>query len=182
MSGSGTTTNAVLGTGCMSINPLLTGGTLVDAGTVSAEASVTEVLDEAGDIIDSSVVENTGTGGIFVPPAGHVVDPDPTIGTTATGETNSTFTITGLKNFVTYTVAVSSVDNFGNVGPPSIQACGRPAPVNDFWKIYRTDGGGAGGGFCALEAVGAPAGSAVAFGGAGALVIAGLRRRRSKKR
>jgi hypothetical protein len=161
---------------------LLTGAFLVDSGS---EASVTPVeeFDDAGNLIDSGATSsNMGTGGIFQPPPGHTVNPNATTGTTATGATSSTYTITGLKNGVPYTVVVSAVDNFGNVGPPSTQACDCPAPVNDFWKIYRTDGGNAGGGFCALEAVGAPAGTTAAFAGAGALVIAGLRRRRSKRR
>jgi hypothetical protein len=162
---------------------LLTGGTLTDGGT-DAEVAAPEEFDDAGNLIvsDAGLSTATGAGGIWVPPLGQVVNPNPTLGITATGETNSTYTITGLRNGTTYNVVVASVDNFGNVGPPSTQACDFPAPVNDFWKIYRTDGGQAGGGFCALEAVGAPATTSVAFAGAGALVIAGLRRRRSKRR
>jgi hypothetical protein len=181
IAGSGSTTS---GNGGMCNDPLLSGGTLADGGTEAAAIEAPEEFDDAGNLIvdDAATATATGVGGIFNPPAGHVLNPDPTLGMTATGETNSTHTITGLKNGVPYTVVVSSVDNFGNIGPPSTQACDSPAPVNDFWKIYRTDGGQAGGGFCALEAVGAPAGSAAAFAGAGALVLAGLRRRRSKSR
>jgi hypothetical protein len=186
VAGTGSTTSTSA-SGGMCADSLLSGGMLADAGVVSAEASVVapvEELDEAGDVIDSGIsTTGEGTGGIFNPPQGHIVNPNPTIGSTVTGETDSTYTITGLKNGVTYHVVVSAVDNFGNIGPPSSPpVCDFPAPVNDFWKIYRTDGGQAGGGFCALEAVGAPAGSTVAFAGAGALVIAGLRRRRSKRR
>jgi hypothetical protein len=163
-------------------DPLLSGGTRTDGGT-DAEVAAPVELDEAGNPIvsDSGVSTPTTGGGIWMPPAGHIVNPNPTLGITATGETISTYTVTGLRNGITYNVVVAAVDNFGNIGPPSTQVCDFPAPVNDFWKIYRTDGGQAGGGFCALEAVGAPAASTVAFAGAGALVVAGLRRRRRRR-
>jgi hypothetical protein len=172
------------GNGGMCFDSLLSGGTLIGTGSPDAAAvPVVEAFDDAGNVIDSgTTVTSTATGGIWVPPAMHIINPNPTLGITSTGETNSTYTITGLTNAVPYSVVVASVDNFGNVGPPSIQQCATPMPVNDFWKIYRTDGGQAGGGFCALEAVGAPASTSVAFAGAGALVIAGLRRRRRTRR
>lgn len=177
------TITVVLGSAGESCNvcsdPLLSGGTTV--GGTSSTTTTTEVLDDAGNVVDSAVVGPTN-GGIWTPPAGHVLNPNATTGSTITGQTNSTYTITGLTNAKSYTVVVAAVDNYGNVGPPSTQACDCPAPVTDFWKTYRTDGGGAGGGFCALEAVGAPAGSTVAFAGAGSLVVATLRRRRRKKR
>jgi hypothetical protein len=127
------------------------------------------------------VVASTVGGGIWVPPPGHIVNPNPTTQTTSSGVSNSTYTIKGLTNQVNYSIVVAAVDNFGNIGLPSSQVCDFPALVNDFWQTYKNDGGQSGG-FCALEAVGAPAGSTVAFAGAGALVIAGLRRRRSKRR
>ena len=166
-------------------DPLLTTGVvLTDGGTVAPSAP-TQAVDDAGNVIetDAATVESTVGGGIWNPPAGHVLNPDPTLGVTSTGESNATYTITGLTNGVPYHVVVASVDNFGNVGPPSSPpACATPAPVDDFWKIYRQDGGQAGGGFCALEAVGAPASTSVAFAGAGALVALGLRRRRRTRR
>jgi hypothetical protein len=124
----------------------------------------------------------TTGGGNYTPPAGHVLNLNPNIGSSVTGANNSTFLVKGLLDGVNYNVVVSAVDNFGNVGPPSTQQCAIPAPVNDFWKDYRAAGGQAGGGFCALEAVGAPAGSTVAFGAFGAFVVAGLRRRRNRRR
>jgi hypothetical protein len=165
-------------------DPLLSGGTVPDSGTDSAVVAPTVEFDDAGNPIvsEAGATTESGVGGIWMPPKGHIVNPDPTLGITATGETISTYTVTGLRNGTVYNVVVAAVDNFGNIGPPSTQVCDFPAPVNDFWKIYRLDGGQAGGGFCALEAVGAPAASTVAFAGAGALVVAGLRRRRSKRR
>jgi hypothetical protein len=169
--------------GGMCADSLLTSGvTLTDGGSVATPAPTT--FDDAGNVIESdAATTSTVGGGIWTPPTGHVLSPDPTLGITASGENVSTHTVTGLKNGVQYDVVVAAVDTYGNVGPPSSPpVCATPMPVNDFWKIYRTDGGGAGGGFCALEAVGAPVTSSVAFAGAGALVIAGLRRRRSKRR
>jgi MYXO-CTERM domain-containing protein len=101
---------------------------------------------------------------------------------TVSGETDSTYTVSGLEDKVTYNFVIAAVDNSGNIGPPSTENCATPAPINDFWKIYREDGGQAGGGFCALEAAGAPAGSTIAFAGAGAFVLAAVRRRRRTKR
>jgi hypothetical protein len=167
---------------------ILTSGVVQDSGTVVVEteaSTVSEVGEAGGDAtLTTTTTVNEGSGGISTIPCqfgiGNLCG---TTNLTVTGEADSTFTISGLTNGPPgYTVVVSSVDNFGNIGPPSIEACATPMPVNDFWKIYRTDGGQAGGGFCALEAVGAPASTSVAFAGAGALVIAGLRRRRRTRR
>ncbi len=178
----GGTTGTSSGTGSCN-SSVLTSGVVQDGGGVIVETEASTDL-EAGD--DATVVTeptDEGNGGISTIPCQFGIgDLCGTTNLTVTGETDSTFTITGLTNGTTYTIVVAAVDNFGNIGPPSTEACDFPAPVNDFWKIYRTDGGGAGGSFCALEAVGAPAGSTVAFAGAGALVAMGLRRRRSKKR
>jgi hypothetical protein len=75
------------------------------------------------------------------------------------GQISNSFTASGLQNGVEYTVAVAGVDKYHNIGPLSAPACETPQPVNDFWKVYREDGGQAGGGFCALEAPGMPAGT-----------------------
>jgi hypothetical protein len=162
---------------------LLTSGVINDGGGTSTTTEVpTAALDAADDGgADAETTVVTTGGGIYIPPAGHVLNLNPQIGSTVTGGTSSTFLIKGLLDEVNYNVVVAAVDNFGNVGPPSGVACGIPAPVNDFWKDYRDAGGQAGGGFCALEAVGAPAASTVAFGAFGALFIAGFRRRRDRR-
>jgi hypothetical protein len=160
---------------------LSTGVILAGSGSDAAAAVVTQEFDDAGDLLDSGVQQVSG-GGIFTPPPGSILNPNATVGTTVTGVTSSTYTVKNLKDGVPYTVVVAAVDNFGNIGPPSTQACATPAPIDDFFKDYVEAGGKAGGGFCALEAVGAPVRSGVAFAGVGAFVAAGLRRRRGKKR
>jgi len=169
-------------TNSMCSDTLLTSGVINDGGGTSTTTEVpTNSLDGAADAGDAETTVVATGGGIYIPPAGHVLNLNPNIGSTVTGGTSSTFLVKGLLDGVNYNVVIAAVDNFGNVGPPSGIACGIPAPVNDFWKDYRNAGGQAGGGFCALEAVGTPAGSTVAFGAFGALVVAGFRRRRDRR-
>jgi hypothetical protein len=109
----------------------------------------------------------------------------------AIGENSQTITISGLTNYgpggtasqpEDYNVVVAAVDASGNVGPPSAEACDYPSPVNDFYRVYRNGGGTAGGGFCALEAVGKPVGSSAAvLWGVGA-VLTHISRRRHRRR
>ncbi len=159
------------------------GGAIV---TVEDEAA-TETFDEAGNLV--STTTTTGNVGICTIPCQYLVGTSCTYGQpvytsvnnpTLASESNGSYTIKGLTNGVTYNVAVAAVDSSGNVGPPSAEQCDYPAPVNDFFKNYTTDGGKAGGGFCALEAVGMAGGSSAAFGGvaAGAFVLLRYRRKR----
>jgi hypothetical protein len=92
--------------------------------------------------------------------------------TTVTGATNATYAIRGLTDGVTYSAVVAAVDNFGNVGLPSTEVCDYPVVKN------RSAAVPAGGGGCALEALGASAGSSLGIGGAVAAALALLRRRR----
>ncbi len=153
-------------------DPVLTGGTPATGAT-----STPVETDDAGD----SGVEPSGSGGIWVPPAGHVLNPDPDTGATVTGETGSAYTVTGLTNNVEYTVVIAAVDGSGNVGLPSTQECASPAPINDFFMMYQNAGGKAGGG-CALEAAGAPATPTFLSAGLGVAVVARLRRKRRRSR
>lgn len=79
---------------------------------------------------------------------------------TPTGNTSSSVSVTGLTNGLTYNVAVAAIDSYGNIGPISAPTspttCGSPAPIDDFWKIYRKDGGGAGGSCDISQTEGAP--------------------------
>jgi hypothetical protein len=153
----------------------------VDATEADSSSSTSE---------DSSVAATTG-GGITTIPCDYLVGSSCPAGTpvyenvsnpTVTGESTSQYTIKGLTNGVTYDVVVAAVDGFGNVGPVSTCYNDYPAPVNDFFKIYRQDGGQAGGGFCALEAVGEPAGaSCLGVSFAAAAVTVARRRRRGRR-
>ncbi|HLK39186.1 MAG TPA: fibronectin type III domain-containing protein [Polyangiaceae bacterium] len=158
------------GSGSQCPSTALAGGFTVDGGE-------TTILDDAG---DAAVVSGSGgisTGTIL----NYIYKADPATGSTVSGLTNQTYTIEGLLNGRTYTVAVAAVDGSGNVGPPSLQQCDYPAPVDDFWKIYRRDGGGAGGGLCALEAVGSRGGSTLTYLSVGAAAVAFGRRRKRKR-
>jgi hypothetical protein len=149
-------------------------GTAVDGGNA----------DDASDV-DSGVA--TGGGGISTIPCEYLVgatcpaaSPAYTnIGpSTVTGETGGAYTITGLANGTTYDVVVAAVDGSGNVGPLSNCVLDFPAPANDFFTVYHNAGGQAGGSFCALEAVGEPAGLPIAGVAFGAAAFALTRRRR----
>lgn len=103
-------------------------------------------------------------------------------GSMTSGSTASSANI-NLTNYDYYVVGVAAVDTLGNVGPVGTIQCGVPGPLADFWYDYTTvDGGLAGGGFCALDAVGMPAGSAVMGLGVGFIAIGMVRRRRRARR
>lgn len=156
---------------------MLSNNTVVDSGTSSTV--ITPIFDDAGNEIDAGV-SPTG-GGLSNIPAANLVGVE-NDGVTVSGVSVGTYTISGLKNGITYYVAVAAVDGSGNIGPASNVVCDYPAPVNDFWTLYRNAGGGAGGGFCALEAAGEPvpstAGIAIVIGA----TALGLQRRRRRKR
>jgi hypothetical protein len=70
-----------------------------------------------------------------------------------TGQTATSFTITGLANGVQYEVAVGAVDAVGNVGPIGLANCATPQPTVGFPENYASAGGTAGGGFCTVSRV-----------------------------
>ena len=156
-------------------DPVLSGSIVQDAGTNST--TTTTIFDEAGNAIDSGIF--SGTGGISTVDPRYLTGQGPT-GVTVSDKSTGSYTISGLKNGTTYNVVVAAVDGFGNVGPSSTEVCDSPAPVADFWKLYREAGGRAGGGFCALEAVGEPVPASIAGGAilAAATTLAMRRRRR----
>jgi hypothetical protein len=161
-----------------------------DGGTITVEdEAATETFDEAGNLVSTTTTTTTGDVGICTIPCQYLVGTSCTYGQpvytsinnpTLASESNGSYTIKGLTNFTTYNVVVAAVDSSGNVGPPSPEACDYPAPVNDFFKNYTDDGGKAGGGFCTLEAVGMPAGTAALFGGLGVAFLGAARRRRRR--
>jgi hypothetical protein len=178
---------------------LLTSGTLVNTGVVTTEDSGADssssdfVDDEAGILIETeSGALESGTGGIASIPCDNLVGATSNCAAGAAAYTNTgdpsvtglnimQDVIKGLTDGVHYDVVVSAVDGSGNVGPPSTCVTDFPAPVNDFFKIYREDGGQAGGSFCALEAVGQPAGAPIVGVGFGAVAFVMARRRKRNR-
>jgi hypothetical protein len=150
--------------------------TILDASTSSVAPAV---VDEAGNVIEGGTT-TTGPIGISNIPPSYLLNAGST-GVTVSDRAASSYTIKGLKNGTTYNVVVAAVDGSGNVGPTSQEKCDFPAPVNDFWSLYRAGGGRAGGGFCALEAVGEPARSAGGIALAGVIGALVLRRRRATR-
>lgn len=160
------------------------------------------VEDDAGDdAAPSGALEGgvtSGIGGISSIPCQYAVDVGCPSGSpiytenqqiTVASETGAQFQISNLVNGVTYAVAVSAVDSSGNPGPATSPMCNYPAPVNDFYEVYRDAGGAAGGGFCALQggtkldaSTGSPIGSWIPLATAGVAVLAAGRRRRPRRR
>jgi hypothetical protein len=161
-------------------NSILASGITEDGGIDGGEAGVVVapvVYDDAGNVIEGGVEE--GVGGISTIPTQYQYGVNQ--GFTIADKSVGSYTIKGLVDYVNYTVVVASVDGTGNVGPPSLEVCDYPAPVKDFWEIYRQDGGGADG-FCALETIGA--GGVPALAGVACflgLAAVARRRRRSGK-
>jgi uncharacterized protein (TIGR03382 family) len=91
---------------------------------------------------------------------------------TATEVRGERFVMTGLENFVAYTINVYAVSEAGNVSDKSDDVTGTPAAVLDWWEWYRLNGG--------LDSGGCGAGGAgpLALLGVAAL-LAALRRRRA---
>jgi hypothetical protein len=109
------------------------------------------------------------------------------------GSTVSSYTLTGLKTGDQYAIAVAAVDSYGNVGPLGVApsptngasgyaACSTPTAVNDFFNAYETDGGRAGGGYCSVNAVGAPETWGASLFGLSVAAAAVARVRRSRRR
>jgi len=160
-------------------------GTLPNAGKCETHAlSAAFVVDGGATVVsDSGVV--SGSGGISAISCAYMLG----VGSdcyaagdqTVPGETATAYSITGLTNNRPYDVVVAAIDGSGNVGPPSLCVTDFPAPISDFYGNYRTAGGSAGGGFCALGAVGLPVGSAGLAGGLAVSALAGWRRRRGRR-
>lgn len=89
-------------------------------------------------------------------------------------------TVEGVKNYVTYRVAMSAVDRVGNAGDLSEVRCVRAVPVDDFYRLYREAGGEAGGG-CSVKPPGRTRGVFAAIAAFGALALTRSRRRNSAR-
>ncbi len=155
------------------------GGSLFSQSALADGSGSVTVADDAGD--DGSVSVSATGGGVSQIPTKYLVNANGTTTMTVSSPSVGSYPVKGLTNSAPYTVVVSAVDGFGNVGPPSAEVCATPLAVNDFYKVYRLAGGSAGGGFCTLEAVGAPTGASLASVGFGAIAF-GLARRRRRRR
>ncbi len=93
-------------------------------------------------------------------------------------KTSTQATITGLTNDKQYTFGVAASDLVGNVGPVLVFDCATPQAIDDFWNRYKNAGGGAGGTFCALEAVGLPVTTSMMGLACVVVALALVRRRR----
>ncbi|HXX68823.1 MAG TPA: hypothetical protein VEK07_16670 [Polyangiaceae bacterium] len=203
----GSGSSAVSDAACYSVNvsqsssamgcstTVLTNALIQDSGVTTASEEVDDA--EAGEQDGASTASESG--GIATIPCQYALSVGCPSGSpiytaqqiTLIGETNTAYTIKGLTNGETYAVAVAAVDNSGNPGPPSAQSpetCNFPAPVNDFYALYRDAGGLAGGGFCSLGqgtklegSSGSPIGSSIALGAAAAATLAAGRRRRRRR-
>lgn len=141
----------------------------------------TEMANPSSVIVSGGGTTTVDEAGVAMSTGGtqRVVDPK-FICAQLGGSTTTSATITGLQNDQLYTVAVAASDGFGNTGPLSVPSCAAPTLIDDFWKKYRSSGGQAGGGFCALEGAGMPVGSAV-FALGGLVAMLSLVRRRMTK-
>ena len=103
------------------------------------------------------------------------------------GNTTSSYTVqnfldggTPIRDGTQYAVAVAAFDGTGNTGIIGNLSCVIPSPVIDFWTAYTNDGGRAGGGFCALEGAGMPAGGTLFALGMVIAAVTVVRRRRGR--
>jgi hypothetical protein len=167
-----------------------TSDVLVDLFTANVTASISGEggIEEGGSAIGVTTTEGgTGTSNVGISEIDAAVYGVGNVG----GNTTSSYTITSARlpdgttgpliNGHQYAIAVAAYDDDGNVGALSNLGCQTPAPVTDFWDKFSEDGGLAGGGFCTLQAPGAPTlGSLVGFGVGMTLVTYGRRRRRRR--
>jgi len=134
---------------------------------------------------DASTVTSTDDGGIVPVVTGTAptlaqlaqIDTSAQIG----GGTQTSATIKGLKDGYVYTVALAAIDNLNDNGPLSTPLCATPSPIDDFYEVYRSEGGLAGGSYCALEGVGEPAGTGALGLIAAGMCVALVRRRAARR-
>jgi hypothetical protein len=158
---------------------------IVDAGDAGDEFGDVDAGDSGGMQIASSANPTTQeVAGI----SNVALTPD-----YVAGPAIGSYTLTGLKTGDQYAIAVAAVDSYGNVGPLGVApsptngasgyaACSTPTAVNDFFNEYETDGGRAGGGYCSVNAVGAPETWGASLFGLSVTAAAVARVRRSRRR
>ena len=195
-SASSADTSASPTSGCFFLSNVPANGSNGCTSTVFASSSlvidsgiVATTTTDDGAVVESDASVESGSGGIATITCNYLVGTSCPAGQPAytatnesvTGETASSYTLTGLVDGVNYNVTVAAVDNFGNLGPLAGQNCAVPQPVTDFFKAYREAGGDGGGGFCSVESVGHTAGWGFGLGFAGVALVSSRRRRRSAR-
>jgi hypothetical protein len=195
--------NGVTGTPSCHSNDLVNVFT-IDAGLGAAASSeeeggtTTTLIVDAGDAGDDLDAGDSGSTQIAssASPTTQEVAGISNIALTpdyVAGSTVGSYTLTGLKTGDQYAIAVAAVDSYGNVGPLGVApsptngasgyaACSTPTAVNDFFNEYETDGGRAGGGYCSVNAVGAPETWGASLFGLSVAAAAVARVRRSRRR
>ena len=150
-------------------------GSILQSGGGTTTTTTTTGIDDAG---DEATVKSTVTVG------GTDTLKDFSANRCGVATTaNPSFTITGLRDGYSYTIAVAAVDTAGNVGPLA-PTCQTVEQLGDFWYAYSAAGGGAGGGYCSTAT---PVGVAVPAGTSGlamltiASVVSVARKRRRRR-
>jgi hypothetical protein len=154
-----------------------TGGTIVGGGTVVDTGGTTAVT--ATNCSADSVLQ-PGVN----PTNPDANDPSATLTGyecgSVTGIIANNGTVSHLVNNVNYVFSVAAVDQVGNVGVLSQNACATPVNVTDFFELYKEAGGKAGGGICSMSFSQNPARTGILFAG-GLLALAGVARRARRR-
>ena len=189
--GGASTTAGVGGAGGASANSTSTtatgaGGTTASgAGGVSNPSSTTTgALPSTGVVGSGNTDACNPTGEIATcVAASSVLVPGEVPDNTGRKEVLTTGTVgnlTDLTNGKAVVVAMAAFDDVGNMGKLSELACGTPAPVDSFLRVYRCKGGfsESGCGFCSMSG---DQGSSFAALVSGGLVVLGFMARRSRR-
>ncbi len=125
-----------------------TGGTVATGGAVATGSTAGATSTGGSSTAVSGLANPECATNVLLP--GTLPDPKWECGsadaTSASGVAKSDL----IKNGTIYAVAIAAIDNVGNSGPLSPNICAAPVPVEDFYEVYRAEGGKGGGGFCSL--------------------------------
>ena len=146
-SGTASTSGGTSSGGTASTSSDASGGSGGSGGTTDTSSGGTTTS-------TSSTGGTSGAGGASSTSTSTAVTIDKSLmepcGSVRSKAASSLYTNTNLDNYVSYAVAVTSMDVYGNESDPSAVACGTPVLVDTFFERYRSYGGKAGGGFCAF--------------------------------
>ena len=130
-------------------------------------------------VFAASAITTTAVDGAVVTGAGKAQTVIPSVYLCGAAEpTDTTGTISGLKDGYYYDIGLAATDAVGTIGPLAT-VCGEPLQTSDFYDYYYSQNGRAGGGYCATDGVGLPGGTS-AFGVIFAACCAAVVRRRRR--